>query len=136
MKKNIILIGGAVALLGVGAYLFIKNKKKTNLGTGVSFGEKPLSSSTLNKPTEIANSEQLVEEVKIKEDIKNLATSIKAKREAISVLQNQLKSIGKLGMRVIISRKISDIQNPLNSDLAKLKELGYTELNGSAVKIG
>lgn len=129
MKKNIILIGGAVALLGVGAYLFIKNKKKTNISSSSS-------SSTLNKPTEIANSEQLVEEVKIKEDIKNLATSIKAKREAISVLQNQLKSIGKLGMRVIISRKISDIQNPLNSDLAKLKELGYTELNGSAVKIG
>lgn len=129
MKKNIILIGGAVALLGVGAYLFIKNKKKTNISSSSS-------SSTLNTPTEIANSEQLVEEVKIKEDIKNLATSIKAKREAISVLQNQLKSIGKLGMRVIISRKISDIQNPLNSDLAKLKELGYTELNGSAVKIG
>ena len=127
MNKNIIFIGGAVALLGAGAFLYFKNKKKSGVASS--------SSSTLPL-SEIAKTEESAEAIKIKQDIKDLATLIKEKRDRISVLQNQLKSIGKLGMRVIISRKISDIQNPLNSDLAKLKELGYTELNGSAVKIG
>jgi LPXTG-motif cell wall-anchored protein len=127
MNKNIIFIGGAIALLGAGAFLYFKNKKKSGVASS--------SSSTLPL-SEIAKTEESAEAIKIKQDIKDLATSIKEKRDRISVLQNQLKSIGSVGRRAIIFRKITDIQNPLNSDLAKLKELGYTELNGSAVKIG
>jgi septal ring factor EnvC (AmiA/AmiB activator) len=127
MKKNIIFIGGAIALLGAGAFLYFKNKKKSVVASS-SLSTLPLS--------EIAKTEESAEAIKIKQDIKDLATSIKEKRDRISILQNQLKSFGNVGRRAIIGRKIADIQNPLNSELAKLKELGYTELNGSAVKIG
>jgi LPXTG-motif cell wall-anchored protein len=129
MNKNVILIGGAVALLGAGAFLYFKNKKKPN--------DASTSSKTLAM-SEIANAEQSVEAVKIKQDIKDLATSIKAKRESILVLNSQIKP--KIGLftslNATIRNQILQIQNTINSDIAKLKELGYTELNGSAVKIG
>ena len=130
MNKNVILIGGAVALLGAGAFLYFKNKNKAN---SLSNESKNLAMS------EIANTEQSVEAVKIKQDIKDLATSIKAKRDATIVLQSQMKPNNFLPNRAFnsaISNNIINIQNTINVDVAKLKELGYTELNGSAVKIG
>jgi LPXTG-motif cell wall-anchored protein len=130
MNKNVILIGGAVALLGAGAFLYFKNKKKAN---SLSNESKNLAMS------EIANTEQSVEAVKIKQDIKDLATSIKAKRDATIVLQSQMKPnnfLPNIAFNSAISNNIINIQNAINVDVAKLKELGYTELNGSAVKIG
>jgi uncharacterized protein HemX len=129
MNKNVILIGGAVALLGAGAFLYFKNKNKAN---SLSNESKNLAMS------EIANTEQSVEAVKIKQDIKDLATSIKAKREGILVLESQMKPRVAMftSLNANIRGKILEIQNTINSDIAKLKELGYTELNGSAVKIG
>ena len=46
MNKNVILIGGAVVLLGAGAYIFIKNKKKTK-----SESLTPISPTTSVMPT-------------------------------------------------------------------------------------
>lgn len=135
MNKNAILIGGAVVLLGAGAYLFVKNKKKTNLGTGVSFGEKVISPSGISSSS-ITNTEELAEAIKIKQDIKDLASSIKVKKDNILNLENQLKSGMSFGRRARIMKEIKELQNLLNSQSAKLKELGYAELNGNAVKIG
>jgi uncharacterized protein HemX len=131
MKKNIILIGGAVALLGAGAFIYFKNKNKPN---GARDSSKTLAMS------ELAKAEESAESVKIKQDIKDLASTIKAKRDGIATLQSQMKpNSAFLPYRVLnmtISNNITNIQNTINSDIAKLKELGYTELNGSAVKIG
>jgi hypothetical protein len=130
MKKNIIFIGGAVALLGAGAFLYFKNKNKPN---GARDSSKTLAMS------ELAKAEESAESVKIKQDIKDLATSIKTKRDATIVLQSQMKPNNFLPNRAFnsaISNNIINIQNTINVDVAKLKELGYTELNGSAVKIG
>jgi LPXTG-motif cell wall-anchored protein len=126
MNKNVILIGGAVVLLGAGAYVFFKNKKKTNV----------LSDSKNLAMSELVNVEQSAEAIKIKQDIKDLASSIKVKKDNILNLENQLKSGMNFGRRVRIIKEIKELQNPLNSELAKLKELGYAELNGNAVKIG
>jgi LPXTG-motif cell wall-anchored protein len=130
MNKNVILIGGAVALLGAGAFLYFKNKKKPN---GAKDSSKTLAMS------ELAKAEESAESVKIKQDIKDLATSIKAKRDATIVLQSQMKPnnfLPNIAFNSAISNNIINIQNAINVDVAKLKELGYTELNGSAVKIG
>jgi hypothetical protein len=86
--------------------------------------------------SELVNVEQSAEAIKIKQDIKDLASSIKVKKDNILNLENQLKSGMNFGRRVRIIKEIKELQNPLNSELAKLKELGYAELNGNAVKIG
>jgi hypothetical protein len=126
MNKKVIIIS-ILGLVGVGVYLYFNNKSKTN---------KTLVS---NLPvSEIPNLEQSQESIKIKQDIKDLATSIKAKRDATIVLQSQMKPNNFLPNRAFnsaISNNIINIQNTINLDVAKLKELGYTELNGSAVKI-
>jgi len=130
MNKNLILIGGAVALLGAGAFMYFKNKKKSD-GASSSSSSSPLS--------EIDKTEVLSEPEKVKQDIKDLAVSIKLDRDAVLSLKSQLKAPTQLIFRaknIIIEKKIANVQNKINSDLAKLKELGYTELNGSAVKIG
>lgn len=130
MKKNIIFIGSAVVLLGAGAFLYFKNKKKPN-GASTSSSTSPLS--------EIAKTEESAEALKIKQDIKDLASSIKLNKDAVLSLQTQLRPETHIVNKVKnspIKKSIATAENMINSDLAKLKELGYTELNGSAVKIG
>ena len=129
MKKNVIFIGGAVALLGAGAFIYFKNKNKPN---GARDSSKTLAMS------ELAKAEESAESVKIKQDIKDLASTIKAKRDGIATLQSQKKPnvIVFRQLNTQLTNNINELQNSINSDIAKLKELGYTELNGSAVKIG
>ena len=138
MNKNVILIGGAVVLLGAGAYLFIKNKKKTS-GTTSLTSVTPL--------TQISNAEELAESVKIKQDIKNLATSIKTKKDEIAQLRTRISptlsapKFGGLGLAIssrnlAYQKQISEIQKVIDAELLQMNQLGYTELNGSAVKIG
>ena len=130
MNKNLILIGGAVALLGAGAFMYFKNKKKSD-GASSSSSTSPLS--------EIDKTEVLSESEKVKQDIKDLAVSIKLDRDSVLSLKSQLRPnnpISNIIKNKIIEKNIANVQNKINSDSAKLKELGYTELNGSAVKIG
>ena len=134
MNKNLILIGGAVALLGAGAFLYFKNKKKPNGASSSS------SSSSSNLPlSEIAKTDQLEEATQIKQNIKDLAVSIKLNRDAVLSLQTQLRPETRIAYMIKnkpIRKSIANAQSMIYSDSAKLKELGYTELNGSAVKIG
>ena len=130
MNKNLILIGGAVALLGAGAFLYFKNKKKPN-GAIASSSSLPLS--------EILKTEVLSDPEKIQKDIKDLAVSIKLNKDAVLSLKSQLRPLSRISNIIKnkpIEKSIENAQNMINSDSAKLKELGYTELNGSAVKIG
>ena len=130
MNKNLILIGGAVALLGAGAFLYFKNKKKSD-GASSSSSTSPLS--------EIDKTEVLSESEKVKQDIKDLAVSIKLNKDAVLSLKSQLRPLSRISNIIKnkpIEKSIENAQNMINSDSAKLKELGYTELNGSAVKIG
>jgi len=127
MNKNIIFIGGAVALLGAGAFLYFKNKKKSGGA---------ISSSSTSPLSEIAKTEVLSESEKVKQDIKDLAVSIKLNRDATIPLINEAKRIGSPFKRALKMKKIAEINGMIYIDSAKLKELGYTELNGSAVKIG
>jgi hypothetical protein len=132
MKKNIIFIGGAVALLGAGAFIYFKNKNKPN------------TSSDLSKPSILdVSAEQSKEEaIEIKQGIKDLASSIQSHRDAILAHQKFKKdgirvypSITWGALRRKADEKITAEQNSINSHLAKLKELGYTELNGILVKL-
>jgi LPXTG-motif cell wall-anchored protein len=130
MNKNLILIGGAVALLGAGAFIYFKNKKKSD-GASSSSSTSPLS--------EIDKTEVLSESEKVKQDIKDLAVSIKLNKDAVLSLKSQLRPLSRISNIIKnkpIEKSIENAQNMINSDSAKLKELGYTELNGSAVKIG
>jgi LPXTG-motif cell wall-anchored protein len=131
MNKNLILIGGAVALLGAGAFMYFKNKKKSD---GASSSSN--SSSSTSPLSEISKTEQLEEATQIKQNIKDLAVSIKLNRDATIPLINEAKRIGSPFKRAEKMRKIAEIQGMIYTDSAKLKELGYTELNGIAVKIG
>jgi len=134
MNKNLILIGGAVALLGAGAFMYFKNKKKSDGASSSSS-----SSSSTSPLSEIDKTDILSEQEKVKQDIKDLAVSIKLDRDAVLSFKSQLKPPSRIIDIVknkTIEKKIANVQNKINSDSAKLKELGYTELNGSAVKIG
>jgi len=131
MNKNLILIGGAVALLGAGAFMYFKNKKKSDGASSSSS-----SSSSTSPLSEIDKTEVLSESEKVKQDIKDLAVSIKLNRDATIPLINEAKRIGSPFKRALKMKKIAEINGIIYSDSAKLKELGYTELNGSAVKIG
>jgi uncharacterized protein YycO len=146
MKNKAILIGGVLAILVAGAYMFVKKKKKTNLGTGASFGEKVISPSGTSLSS-ISNAEELAQAEKIKQDIKNLATSIKTKKDEIARLRTRISPIlsankfGGLGLAIssrnlAYQKQISEIQKDIDAELSQMNQLGYTELNGSAVKIG
>ena len=146
MNKNVILIGGAVVLLGAGAYMFFKNKKKTTESTSLTSGATTLTSAG-TPLTQISNAEELAEVVKIKEDIKNLATSIKTKKDEIAQLRTRISptlsapKFGGLGLAIssrnlAFQKQISEIQKVIDAELSQMNQLGYTELNGSAVKIG
>lgn len=146
MNKNVILIGGAVVLLGAGAYMFFKNKKKTTESTSLTSGATTLTSAG-TPLTQISNAEELAEVVKIKEDIKNLATSIKTKKDEIAQLRTRISptlsapKFGGLGLAIssrnlAYQKQISEIQKVIDAELSQMNQLGYTELNGSAVKIG
>jgi LPXTG-motif cell wall-anchored protein len=131
MNKNLILIGGAVALLGAGAFMYFKNKKKSDGASSSSS-----SSSSTSPLSEIAKTEQLEEATQIKQNIKDLAVSIKLNRDATIALKNEIKRIPSPFKRQDKLRKLAEIQGMIYTDSVKLKELGYTELNGIAVKIG
>ena len=146
MKKNAVLIGGALALLGVGAYMFFKNKNKTSTGSGTSTSEATTTSTTNTPLSSVSSVEQIVDLAKNIEEGRNLASSIKSNRDKIAELQNKIAqtkntgAISTFGFSIpeltIMGYKneIQQLQSKLDSETAKLKELGFTELNGSPIK--
>lgn len=152
MKKNLILIGGAVVLLGTGVFLFLKNKKKSttsteNLPDAIASINSSSSSVTTNN-VDIKNKEDLVKTVQVLEEAKNIASTIQNKRNEITDFQNKINSIPpKTSTTSIFSSsfnsqksyyegRIMNLNKEITNLMNNLKELGYTELNGSPIKIG
>ena len=138
MKNTILYTVGAVALLGGGAYLFLKNKKTKDT-------------------SKLADLEQLTvveqvkaqEEVKKVEDVKNLveatdlAKQIDAINKKIDALNNAknlpVPSFGFGQSAFTRNARYQSLIDGLKKSavplVEKLKDLGYTESYGLAVKI-
>jgi LPXTG-motif cell wall-anchored protein len=130
MKNSILYIIGAVALLGGGAFLFLKNKKTKDASKLLDLQ---------NATVGVATKEQ--EGVKKVEDVINLV-EVNDLVKKIDDINNKIDNLKKdiLNTTNVIFKKQYEIQiNNENRKLVplieKLKDLGYTESYGSPVKI-
>ena len=145
MKNSILYIVGAIALLGGGAFLFLKNKK-TKDAKKLALTE--LQNANIGVSTVgVATKEQ--EEVKKVEDVKNLVEAtdlakqidaINGKIDALNNAKNIPVSSFGFGQSAFSrnARYQSLIDNLKKSAVPlveKLKDLGYTESYGLPVKI-
>jgi LPXTG-motif cell wall-anchored protein len=136
MKNNILYIVGAVALLGGGAFLFLKNKKSKDLSK-----LKDLELDALNKGTSTQTQTQTPEEVEkyAKKLLDARAIAVKIDNLKTEKRNNILKpkmsgTIGQVKSLVIEKRNIA-IDKEISQLLSVLADLGYTESNGFPVKI-
>ena len=156
MNKSVIYIVGATVLLGGGAFLFLKNKKKKDLlklaeaeklaeidklggattGVATTPATTPATATTLT-------AQQVLDKVK-EEEAKSLATQIATLKIQKITLDTQKESIplSQIGFgkpfntaytsvvtRIMaLNKKISDLQ-------LAIKKVGYKEVNGTAVKL-
>jgi|LakMenE01Jun11ns_1017448.scaffolds.fasta_scaffold9644099_2 LPXTG-motif cell wall-anchored protein len=143
MKNGILYIVGAVALLGGGAFLFLKNKKNKD--------KEKLALAELQTVTAGAET-KVQEEVKKVEDVKNLveATDLakqidklnKSIDNVLSQKTNSLASAQRSGFLANIPStqrmyelQIVGLKKKIVPLVEKLKDLGYTESYGLPVKI-
>jgi len=115
MKKNILYIVGAVALLGGGAFLFLKFKKKKD--------QTKLADLNTKKAIEVAK-------FKEQEDIeiaKKLLSANKLKEEILA-------NITRKGTYKRSATR-NAVQQDIDKQLIALKELGFTLKNNELVKI-
>lgn len=146
MKKNLIFFIGGVAVLGAGAYFFLR-KKKTPTNSGASTSISTTTSTTNTPLSGVSSVEQIVDLAKNIEEARNLASSIKSKKDKISEFENKISrtkntgAVSTFGFSVPqltingYRNQIQQLQSNINSELEKLKELGFTELNGNPIKI-
>ncbi len=141
MDTKKILIVGAVAVLGVGAYLYFR--PKNTKGVDASLLENP--SSGINVPpkgTTLSTPEQVAETAKKIADAKGLAKKIydlRIKRDKLKSNPRQSFPIGSIintnALLTVANSQIKKIDQEI-ADIEKvLNSLGYTELNGNIVKI-
>lgn len=142
MKKNLIFFIGGVAVLGAGAYFFLR-KKKTPTDSGASTSV----STTNTQLSGVSSVEQIVDLAKNIEEARNLASSIKLKKDEIAKLQSRssqqinlpkfgFSSVNSLSTKNMIYKKqIDDLQKAIDVELSELNKLGFTELNGNPIKI-
>lgn len=123
MNKNIIYIVGAVALLGGGAFLFLRNKKaKDKLKLA------DLQSLTTGVPTTGASSTPKPEPV-VKTFTDKELKEIQLLRDVILSDMSRKNTYRTSGSR-------DAVQSDINQNLEKLKVLGYTlDLNNNLVKV-
>jgi LPXTG-motif cell wall-anchored protein len=140
MKNSILYIVGALALLGGGAFLFLKNKKNKD--------KEKLALAELQTVTAGAET-KVQEEVKKVEDVKNLveATDLAKQIEAInkkidSWTSQKNNPVQHYGFGQTAFSKNAMYQQQINNEnkkrvplIEKLKDLGYTESYGLPVKI-
>jgi LPXTG-motif cell wall-anchored protein len=143
MKNSILYIVGALALLGGGAFLFLKNKKNKD--------KEKLALAELQTVTAGAET-KAQEEVKKVEDVKNLveATDLavqidklnKSIDNVLSQKTNSLASAQRSGFLANIPStqrmyelQIGGLKKKIVPLVEKLKDLGYTESYGLPVKI-
>ena len=140
MKNSILYIVGAVALLGGGAFLFLKNKKSKDasklldlqtLTTGSATGATTPTTTPTTTPEE---------DLKKLEVSKGIATELKSLRNAKAPIKITFdKYSGQGGMKGLIAKdlakKIAEIDKKTETLNITLKAMGYTESDGNIVKI-
>ena len=134
MKNNILYIVGAVALLGGGAFLFLKNKKSKDLSK-----LKDLELDALNKGalTQTQTPEEVEKYAKKLLDARAIAVKIdnlKTEKRNNILKPKMSGTIGQVKSLVIEKRNIA-IDKEISQLLSVLADLGYTESNGFPVKI-
>jgi hypothetical protein len=149
MNKTVLVVTGALAVLGVGAYFYLKSKKTTQNTTGGLVNQTttgdgasdslisvPSSGTTLTTPQQVADTAKKIA------DAKELAVQIsdlKRQKDALSLkVVNQSSATSMINPPTdvtaihwnmyVLDNKIRDLTRLIN-------DLGYTELNGSIVKI-
>ena len=155
MNKNIIYIVGAVALLGGGVFLFLRNKRAKD---GLKLAD--LQSVTTGVPTTGAsvpatNPSTGLPIPQIKDDTKNIEEAMQlasqiylVKNKKIQYTLMPLSEFSKTAEgfygrfetnRLLLEKYKSDtiqsMQNELNNLTNQISKLGYMEVNGSIAKI-
>lgn len=141
MKNSILYIVGALALLGGGAFLFLKNKKnkdKDKLALAemqkATIGEAKVGGLTSSATTPEEDSKKLQDAKSIAtqlSDLKNQKEGLKTKYATLSASKTGFSKIFSAQIKV----KIDDIDKKIETLNFALKGMGYTESNGNIVKI-
>ena len=151
MKKSVLYIVGAVALIGVGAIIFLKKKNNKdkdklaelqNLTTNVGVGTK--SSDAVTKD----NAKDILESAKKIAEAKSLATQISDLRNkrnsTIAMSLNDFaRQTGHLSngfgaeaaLKFYKEQEIKDLDQKIKNLDEEIGKLGYMEVNGSIAKI-
>ena len=143
MNKKVIIVA-VLGLVGVGAYFYFKDKSKTNK---ILAGQTSDNSLTVPpKGTVLSNPEEVIDLAKKITDAKGLARNINSLRlEKESMLSNPKRFFrGKVPSIILnnkkvldskIEKRVIDFDQQINSFESLIKNLGYKEVNGNAVKI-
>ena len=155
MNKSAIYIVGAIALLGGGAYLFLKNKKAKDLakldeiGGATSGGSTSTGGSTSGGSTSGGITPQITEPVKIDKDLNLDAYNLQQLLQQLKDLEKELKDKPKYvpftSNDTAGYKKHMEWYNRIGNPkvynqrkgviLEKLAKLGYKYENGLLVKI-
>jgi len=139
MKNSILYIVGAVALLGGGAFLFLKSKKNKDKE---KLALVELQNTTINTPKVES---QAQEEVKSAQDVINLAEATSVAKQIYNLKQvidnakyhNIRLSSSDWTARITKAKNDAIIQSSTKSIptlIQKLSDLGYSESYGVAIK--
>ena len=152
MNKSVIYIVGATVLVGGGAYLFLKNKKKKDLSALADIeklteignlqpttGGTPSGGQTSGGTATTLNAQQVLDKAK-EDEAKGLATQIFGLKTQKTILGTQLStmpiSFGSISSgRSAINLKIAVLNKKISDLGLAIKNLGYKEVNGQAVKM-
>jgi hypothetical protein len=140
MKNKVLYIVGAIALLGGGVFLFLKNKKPKQEEV-IDFG-----ASLLTTPAQTASSfttpEQVLElintanqQTQLSNEPQRIVSQIKSLRLQSSFLVNPTPFDNLNSAYRKYSSSKMRISSEINQLLKKLNTLGYKEVNGVAVKL-
>ena len=136
MKNSILYIVGAVALLGGGAFLFLKNKKSKDASKLADLQTLTTGSGTgATTPTTTPE-----EDLKKLEVSKGIATELKGLRNARVPLKKTFDKYNGQGsfqgaIAKDVGKKIAEIDKKTEALNITLKAMGYTESDGNIVKI-
>jgi LPXTG-motif cell wall-anchored protein len=138
MKNSILYIVGAVALLGGGAFLFLKNKKNKDKEK-LALAEMQTATTGAGTPTTTPTTTP-EEDLKKLEVAKGIAIELKGLRNAKAPLKKTFDAFsGKGGMKEAVAKtagkKIAEIDKKTEALNITLKAMGYTESDGNIVKI-
>lgn len=133
MNKSVFYIVGAVALLGGGAFLFLRSKKKND---AIKLAELEQKTQTLSStpvasapaPAPAVTSGNTLDSAK-EIEANGLATQIFGLKSR-KLLLSQTNSAS-----FTVKLQITSVTSQINALTNKLKALGYKEVNGKAVKL-